>query len=186
MGIRDYYPSTGGVGLIDSFGIYKKAEQVKRRCDTNNVQQIADRLGIKIYYDSFDSLLGMYTYHWKTRIILLNNNLDAYMKQMVLAHEIGHDHLHRKLAEQGLKEFTLFDMKSITEYEANAFAAHLLLDNDIVYQLAMDRYNMAQMASILNSHMNLLLIKMQEMNRLGYDFKLPDIARCYFLKKVKI
>lgn len=172
--------------MINSVEIYKKVELLKRKCGSHKVQQIAKSQGIKVYYASLEDLLGMYTYQWKQRIILLNNNLDEHMNNIVLAHELGHDYLHRKLTTTGLKEFNLFDMRSITEYEANAFASHLLLDNEEVFKLAMDGYNIEQIACMLNSHMNLLLIKMQEMNRLGYDFRLPDYPRGDFLRKVKI
>jgi Zn-dependent peptidase ImmA (M78 family) len=170
--------------LIDSFGIYKKAEQLVQISGTNNVVQIASDLGIKLYYEKYDNLLGMYTYRWKHRIIFLNNSLEDYMLQMVLAHEIGHDQMHRVLAEMGLKEFTLFDMRSITEYEANAFAAHILLKNEDILNLARDGYDVAQIASNLNSHINLLLIKMQEMNKIGFDFTVPYRPRNNFFKDI--
>ena len=45
-----------------------------------------------------------------------------------------------------------------------------VLENEDVLALASDGYNVAQIASTLNSHINLLLIKMQEMNKIGFDF----------------
>lgn len=159
--------------MIDSYGIYKKAEQLVKKSGTSNVLQIASDLGIKLYYENYNNLLGMYTCRWKHRFIFLNNNLEDSMQQIVLAHEIGHDIFHRKLASNGLKEFALFDIRSITEYEANALAAHILLKNEDVLALARDGYDVAQIACTLNSHINLLLIKMQEMNKLGFDFNVP-------------
>lgn len=170
--------------MIDSFGIYKKAEQLIQKSGTNNVLQIASHLGIKLYYENYDNLLGMYTCRWKHRIIFLNNNLEDYMLQMVLAHEIGHDIFHRDLASNGLKEFALFSLKNITEYEANALASHLLLKNEEILTLARDGYDVSQIASTLNSHINLLLIKMQEMNKLGLDFNVPYRPRSNFFKDV--
>lgn len=120
----------------------------------------------------------MYTYQWKHLIILLNNNLDVHIHNIVLAYEIGHDNLHRNLATIGLKEFNLFDTRNITEYEANVFAAHLLLHMKKVTSCPWTGYNIEQIACILNSHMNSLLIKMQEINRLLYDFRLSQ--RCFF------
>jgi Zn-dependent peptidase ImmA (M78 family) len=108
------------------------------------------------------------------------------MRQMVLAHEIGHDIFHRNLASNGLKEFELFDMKNTTEYEANIFGSHLLIDNDEVLALARDGYDIVQISSMLNSHINLLLIKMQEMNKMGYDFNVPYRPEGDFLKKIKV
>lgn len=171
--------------MIDSFGIYKKANSIVNHTGTRDALKIASEIGIKIYYGDYQDLLGMYTYRWKQRIILLNNNLDDYLRQMVLGHEIGHDIYHRDLAETGLKEFTLFNMKNDTEYVANAFAAHLLLDNDRVLKLAMDGYDIVQIASILNSNINLLLIKMQEMNKMGYNFSVPSHPESNFLKNIK-
>ncbi len=170
--------------MIDSFGIYIKAEQLIRKSGTNNVLKIANDLGVKLYYGNYDNLLGMYTCKWKHRFIFLNNNLEDYMLQMVLAHEIGHDIFHRDLASNGLKEFALFNLKNITEYEANAFAAHILLKNEEVLTLARDGYDVAQIASALNSHINLLLIKLQEMNKMGLDFNIPYRPRSNFFKDV--
>lgn len=172
--------------MIDSFGIFKKANNIVKHTGTRNTLQIASELGIKIYYGDYHDLLGMYTYRWKQRIVLLNNNLDDYLRHMVLAHEIGHDTYHRDLAETGLKEFTLFNMKNDTEYVANAFAAHLLLDNDEVLELARDGYDIVQIAGILNSDINLLLIKMQEMNKMGYNFNVPHHPERNFFKKIKV
>lgn len=172
--------------MIDSFGIYKKANALVKRIGTRDTRQIANELGIKIYYEGYDDLLGMYTYRWKQRMIFINNNLDDHMRQMVLAHEIGHDIFHRNLASNGLKEFELFDMKNNTEYEANIFGSHLLIDNDEVLTLARDGYDIVQISSMLNSHINLLLIKMQEMNKMGYDFNVPYRPEGDFLKKIKV
>lgn len=176
----------GGAALIDSFGIYKKATALIKHTGTRDARKIADELGIKIYYENYDDLLGMYTCRWKQRMIFINNNLDDHMRQMVLAHEIGHDIFHRNLASHGLKEFELFDMKNTTEYEANIFGSHLLIDNDEVLALARDGYDIVQISSMLNSHINLLLIKMQEMNKMGYDFNVPYRPESNFLKKIKI
>lgn len=148
--------------------------------------KIANELDIKIYYQDFKDLLGMYTCRWKHRIIVLNNKLDYHWCQMVVGHEIGHDAYHRTLASTGLKEFTLFNMKNDTEYVANAFAAHLLLDNDEVLGLAMDDYDIVQIAGILNSDINLMIIKMLEMNKMGYNFNVSCRPESDFFRKIKV
>lgn len=172
--------------MIDSFQIFNKADSIVKKVGTRDPLAIADELGIKIYYGDYKELLGMYTYLWKQRIVLLNNSLDDYWRQIVLAHEIGHDIYHRNLAKDGLKEFTLFKTVNSTEYVANAFAAHLLLDNDDVLELARDGYDPAQIASFLNSDTNLMLIKLYEMNRMGYNFNIPCHPERNFFKKIKI
>ena len=96
-----------------------------------------------------------------------------------------HDQLHRELAKTGLQEFELFRMSSRTEYEANAFAAHLLLDNDEVYRLVRAGEDMETISKRLRCNINLMLIKMREMVALGYDLRLTDTADRQFFKKVR-
>lgn len=84
--------------------------------------------------------------------MLLNQRMSYYLRQMVIAHELGHDSQHRdraKASEDGLKEFSLFQMKDTTEYEANTFAAHILLDNDEVYHYACSGYDVVQISQIM-------------------------------------
>lgn len=103
-----------------------------------------------------------------------------------IAHELGHDQQHRNIAKAGkpLKEFSLFSMKDTTEYEANAFASHILLDNDEVYSLAKEGYDVVDIAKSQNTDINLMLIKMQEMNKLGYDFNIPYNPDSRFFRKI--
>lgn len=159
--------------MIDSVGIYRKAEELIDRCDTRDAAQIAREIGIKVLYHDFDTLLGLYTYRWRNRIIILNDGLSYHTEQLVTAHEIGHDRMHRALAQNNeFKEFGLLNIKDITEYEANAFAAHLLLSNDEVLNLIRQVNDLSKAAQLLCVNPNLLLIKVREMNKLGYEIPL--------------
>lgn len=105
---------------------------------------------------------------------------------MVCGHELGHDIYHRSLArEGGMREFELFRMQSSTEYEANAFAAHLLIDTDECLEYAAEGYDVVHIASLMNSEINLMLIKLQELIRLGYDLRLPMMPKNDFFKGIK-
>lgn len=173
---------------MDSYKIFKQANDLVRQCRTRNVEYIIEDLGIQIYYEnSFSDLLGMYTFRWNHRMIFVNARINGYLKQMVLAHELGHDQCHRDIAKAGtpLKEFNLLSMKDTTEYEANAFASHILLENDEVYTLAKQGYDVVSIAQMLGANINLMLIKLQEMNRLEYEFKIPMQGDPYFFKKIK-
>lgn len=172
---------------MDSYKVFKHADELVRQCETRDALRIAEELGIWIYYeDTLKDLLGMYTNRWNHRIMILNPNMDSYLTQMVCAHEVGHDMLHRDFAKaEGMKEFVLFNMKDNTEYEANAFAAHILLDNGEVYSLARQGYDVAEISQALNSHINLMLIKLLEMNKLGYDFRIPCDPDSQFFRHIK-
>jgi len=106
---------------------------------------------------------------------------------MVCGHEIGHDCLHRKQAKgaSGLQEFTLFDMRNEMEYEANAFSAHLRIDDDELMALMKQGYDVVQLSSIMETNVNLMLIKLNELNRMGWQLNLPYVPRSDFLKNVK-
>ena len=174
--------------MVDSIEIYNQAEDLSGRFGTRNPEEIATGLGIMIYEaDNFQNLLGMYTVRWKHRMIFINRMLEYYMRLTVIAHELGHDTRHRSLAKSdGMKEFSLFNMKGKTEYEANAFAAHLLLENDTVIELARNGYTSDQIAAELKTFPELVLIKIQEMNRMGYtNLRLPNIPDSCFLAKIK-
>ena len=177
----------GGVSLLDSYQIFKQANNLVRQCGTRDALKIAENIGIKIYYEpAFTNLLGMYTFRWNHRMMFLNPRMEYYLLQMVAAHEIGHDIRHRNLAKtDGLREFVLFNMKDTTEYEANAFGSHLLLDNDKVYELAKQGYDVVQISAALGSDINLMLIKLQEMNKLGYDFNIPFTPDSKFFRKIE-
>lgn len=169
--------------------IYCKANELVRRCGTRDTLRIAGEIGIYIHQiDDFKELLGMYSYQRKERHILLNSNMDYITVQMVCGHEIGHDALHRDQAKigMGLQEFTLFDMRNEMEYEANAFAAHLLIDNEKLFALTRCGYDVVQLSSIMGTNINLMLIKLNELNRMGCQLNLPYIPRPDFLKKVMI
>lgn len=118
--------------------------------------------------------------------MFLNVRMDEYLTQMVAGHELGHDTLHRDLAKgEGLREFELFRMTNLTEYEANAFCAHILIDSDECYEYARNGYDVVSIAKMMNSEINLMLIKLQEMIRLGYDLRLPMEPRSDFFKNIR-
>lgn len=172
---------------MDSYALFRQADKLVRQCGTRDALQIAKEIGIWVYYENeFTDLLGMYTFQWNHRLMFLNSKMGSHLTQMVAAHEIGHDACHRSLAKtNGMREFTMFNMKDNTEYEANAFASHLLLDNDEVYRLARQGYDVLEISQNMNTHVNLVLIKLREMNKLGYDFRIPYDPDSRFFRNIK-
>lgn len=128
----------------------------------------------------------MYTVRWNHRMIFLRRMMEYYLHLMVIRHELGHNATHRNLAKKdGMKEFTFFKMMVQTEYETTAFAAHLLLDNREIFELAKEGMDVVQIAQMLNSDINLALSKCFEMNKLGYDFRITYEPNPCFFRKVK-
>ena len=101
-----------------------------------------------------------------------------------IAHELGHHFLHKKEAAEvgGFKEFEVFNMtKSNLEYEANIFAAQLLLPDDTVKEMVYNGYDSQKIAQATGSEINLVALKTAELNRQGRRFRQPE-HRCDFLK----
>ena len=110
----------------------KVGTSLVRRFGTRDPFQIAGELGISVLLcEDFGSLKGMYRVIKRNRFIFLNKDLGDRMLRIVCAHELGHDRLHRKLAQaNSLHEFMLYDMTTRPEYEANIVAAEILIDNE--------------------------------------------------------
>lgn len=152
--------------------IHEKVEALVKKHGTRNPEELASSLGIKVVYNpEFSRLKGFYSVILRSRFIVINDNLSPHDKRIVLSHEIGHDILHRALAgDSTLREFVLYDMKSRPEYEANLFAAELLLTDAEVLTLAKEGFDIEQMSKILNTDINLAAIKLSAMNSRGYNF----------------
>ena len=162
--------------------IHSKVKKIVKQADTRNPFKIADELGVHVMFrNDFVKLKGMYKVISRNRFIFINANLDEFEQRVICAHELGHDALHRELATT-MFEITLYDVKNRVEYEANAFAAALLIDDDEVVELMGEGFDESGIASSLEVSVDLLLIKLGEMNKRGYNFTLSRVGRGDFLR----
>ena len=164
--------------------ISTKANQMVRKMDTRNPFEIVKNLGIQIMMtDDLSHLKGMYFVMKRSRFIYINSKLDERTRRIVCAHELGHDQLHRDLARNGaLQEFVLYDMSTRPEYEANIFAASILLDEDRMLELIYDyHYDAEQIARAMHTDINLVALKAAELTTKGHKFNRLE-AKSDFLK----
>ncbi|NLY08583.1 MAG: ImmA/IrrE family metallo-endopeptidase [Tissierellia bacterium] len=145
--------------------IRDKVRQLINKYDSRNPIDIIREENIIMKYFPYETkLLGMYAVIDDIRFLFLNGNIDDFTTRMVLAHELGHDQLHRSLASiSNLKEYEMFHVKDEIEYQANLFAAELLLDDSEVYELAKNGYSDIEIASLLGVDVNMLLFKIRIM-----------------------
>lgn len=162
----------------------KVGNALVKRFNTRDPFEIAKGLGIKVLFvDGLGSLKGMYRVIKRNRFIFLNSGMSDQMQRIVCAHELGHDQLHRHLAKNGaLQEFMLYDMSTKPEYEANMVAAEILLDSsevlDYIYNYD---YTVEQIATAMSSDINLVALKVAELNCQGYGLVRQE-HRSDFLK----
>ena len=155
--------------------INKEAQRLVKWSGCRDPFQIAKDLGIHVIYDyDFKSLKGMYKIIQRSRFIIINGNMNSRDRRTVCAHELGHDRLHQHFAKtKALQEFMLYDMRTKPEYEANIFAAELLIDDSDILALIDRGCDIYQMARELEQDMNLVLIKVDELRKRGYDLRVP-------------
>ena len=173
--------------MLDSKYIHDVCEKIAKTTGTRDTLQIMKARDIIVTSADLGNLLGMYSALLRNRFVILNKNLDEYMERMVCAHELGHDCLHRSIARQGaMQEFGLFNITNSTEYEANAFAAHLLMPDDDFLESLHEGKDVVQLSSLFGCNVNLVLIKVQEMVNLGYDLRVPMEPNPKFLKNITV
>ncbi len=99
--------------------------------------RIAECAGIRVGIVPLGEVAGNYILIKRKRWILINDAIpkESPLFRVVAAHELGHALLHRKENCAFIKNKTLL-LTSGIEREANLFAAHLLITNDMIENYA--------------------------------------------------
>ena len=167
--------------LNSTDNIIRRADALVRSTGTRDPERIADALGIIVMDVNFEKQKGLYKVILRNRFIFIKSDLSEVMRRIVLLHEIGHDQLHRHLADV-FQEFQIFDMsRNVMEYEANLFAAQIALPDEEILEYIRSGYDAAQIAMAMASDINLVALKVGELSRRGYAFRDVD-HRSDFLK----
>lgn len=160
------------------------ADKVVRESDSRNSTKIARLNGILIRtVDDWEEQSGAYIEMMRQPIIYVAGRLDSVKKAIVIAHELGHHFLHRKVATQlgGFREFKIFDMAlNDMEYEANRFAAQLLLPDDEVKEYIYQGFNVSQIARAMNSDINLVALKVSDYINQGLPFREQEYKNKFY------
>lgn len=155
---------------------------LKNRFKTNNPFEIAEMCNIIIRYEPLKKVKGMYTIQERCSFIILNNKLDEDMERVVIFHEIGHNFLHKEYAATAaFSEHSLCDMTSKFEVEANTFAVNYLVEDKDIEEAAEDGYTSQQIACSMRVPVELIMIKLKDMNDRGYDLNVAFNPRSGFL-----
>lgn len=160
--------------------IYDKVNQLVRKYGTRNPEELIRDLNINlIYMNATNSLLGMYRVILRNRYIFIPNNVGS-LKKTVLAHELGHDQLHREECVGGASfhESRIFHSTSRFEMEANIFAAHLLIPDEDILSMIKYASDDRELANELGVDINLLNLKVSEMAKMNLlDLEQANILR---------
>ena len=118
--------------MITSKSIIEKANKLFVKLGTRDPFEIVKAMGIELIVKELGSLKGFYKTIYGIPFIFLNKSLDKKTARIVLAHEIGHHILHKEFSAFRFEETSLFSPASRREYEANLFAAELMISDENV------------------------------------------------------
>jgi Zn-dependent peptidase ImmA (M78 family) len=165
--------------------ISRKANELIRKYKTRNPYELCDALGVRIRLKDLGAdIKAYYFYHSRIRSIVLNTRVSEIIRRILAAHELGHDRLHQQIAMlKGFQEIELFDAAQPAEYEANIFAAEVLIDDNELLELLNARdMSFFDVARELYVPAALLDFKFRVLKHKGYRIEAPYIAHGDFLK----
>jgi Zn-dependent peptidase ImmA (M78 family) len=167
--------------------VCREVSRLKKTYDETRPDRLAAEMGVIVAYEPMGksplSCKGFFIYQSRIRHITVNSDLPGEVRRVVLAHELGHAVMHRDTARlRGFHDFSLYDSASSLEYEANIFAAELLLDDgDVLERLNKDTFFFFAARELMVPP-ELLDFKFRILKGRGYQIDLPLSARSDFLK----
>lgn len=149
--------------MVAAREVRRRAAQVLREYGTRDPFTLAREMHIELLVRELGTLKGFYKDVYGTPFIFLSRHLSRGEATLVCAHELGHHLLHRQFAAFGFEEVSVFSPASRREYEANLFAAELLLDTKEVLDAARAGCTAAQIAAELGADVRLVELKLAAM-----------------------
>lgn len=149
--------------MVAAREVRRRAAQVLREYGTRDPFMLAREMHIELLVRELGTLKGFYKDVYGTPFIFLSRHLSRGEATLVCAHELGHHLLHRQFAAFGFEEVSVFSPASRREYEANLFAAELLLDTKEVLDAARAGCTAAQIAAELGADVRLVELKLAAM-----------------------
>ena len=116
--------------------IRSKIRFLTKKYNTNDPLELAQCLNIKVFFVPLGKIAGFYKYMKHNRCIYINSCIsDAAFLRVVIAHELGHVIFHAKENCTFMGANTLL-LTSRIERQANIFAAHLLITDDLLQEFS--------------------------------------------------
>lgn len=166
--------------------VYQKVGKLVRRHGTRDPFELLDAMHVQVrfYYD-LTHTKGFTRYFLRQYFVGINGNLRESEQRIVAAHELGHIVLHaQELRTAPLFDTAVYDKRSNTEYEANLFAADLLLtDEDVMEAAAAADTDLGGLCLALDAAPGLMNFKLRSMRKRGIVIPLPFECDSRFLSE---
>ena len=154
--------------------------------ETRDPFQLAQNLGCYVRFIDTKRQKGFCQILLNSPYIFINQNMSPQMQRMTCAHELGHLVLHRAELKKKKRfaEMELFDITDHLELEANQFAANLLIGDEELLELLKSGYDIVETAAQFHVNVNMLMVKLLSMKKIGYEFDLPYYPDARFMGKI--
>ena len=170
--------------MVTMESIIGTVDKLVKKYGTRDPYEICESMGICVEEKDLKGLIkGFFYLQSRIATIVVDCGLNDIMMRIIVAHELGHDILHKEVASlSGFRDMSLFQSAGSLENEANLFAAELLLDDDEVME-ELKIYDAMGAASSLHVPPELLGYKLKLMKAKGIMEEKPtDTVRSDFLK----
>lgn len=166
--------------------ISREVEKLVRRHGTRDPFALlgAMNVQVRVYFD-LTCTKGFTRYFLRRYFVGINGNLSEAGRRIVAAHELGHIVLHAEaLRTSPLFDTAVYDKRSSTEYEANLFAADLLLtDSEVLETAGVPDTDFLGLCSILGTEPGLMNFKLLSMRKRGLHVPLAGECDSRFLDR---
>ena len=169
--------------------IHKTARRAVKKHGEDDPARLARELGFIVLYQNMGtdetSCKGFFIRQSKVTAIVVNGDLPLRVRRLVIAHELGHALLHAEQLESGLLgDASIFDSGSLMEYQADMFAAELLIPDDKAKRLFRAGATFYQAATVLGVPEELLDYKLRSLRNRGFEIDAPEFARSGYLRHI--
>ena len=167
--------------------IYETTEKLAKKHGTRDPFRLLSELGVTVLRsDRYRHLKGFCALFNRSYYIMINEKLPEDEQRIVAAHELGHFILHKKrLSLAPMQDTALYGMKQTEEYEANLFAADLLMtDEEILQRTEYENMDIFTLCRTLRVPPELMSFKTFSMITRGHrELRLPMDLESTFLAK---
>mgnify|MGYP002801239688 FL=1 len=166
--------------------INKKVNDLIRKYKTRDPIELLEALGAVVGETSAYSRLKGYCFmSCQTIYAMFSSFLSEEEKRIVAAHELGHIVLHRKQLKMApMSDNRLYNMTDETEYQANLFAADLLIsDKDVADLSKNEELDYFSFCSSLYATPELMSFKLYSLMKRGQHYNMPVGLNSRFLAK---
>ena len=175
--------------MTDINCICKKVKSIIDKYDETDPFKLCDEMGIIVLSAPMgmgeSACKGFFLSQSRIGSITVNSDLSPDFRRVICAHELGHAVLHKNAAGSGFHDFSLLDSGGRLEYEANVFAAELLMSDEEVLSVIDEEKSVFSAAARLYVPAQMLDFKLRIMKSKGCSgFKVPLNSQSNFLKNI--